>query len=67
MADSLANLQLLEGTANIEKQAELPAEWLQSQFETQEGRSNYRDLHALGVVPAGLDGFETFSPIAGND
>lgn len=60
LANGLPNLQLLEGAANVEKQAQLPASWLRSQFATEDGRSQYRALHVLGDVPDDILKFEAF-------
>lgn len=59
-ANQLPNLQLLEGVANVEKQAELPAEWLVRHRPDEVGRRDYRDRHLLGELPDGLEGFEDF-------
>ena len=58
--DQIANLQLLEGAANIEKQDRLPAEWLVAAHPDEESRRNYREQHLLGQLPDGLDGFLGF-------
>lgn len=59
MANSLPNLQLLEGGENIEKQSELPAEWMDKTMEESQ-QTNYCDVHVLGDVPDSLLGFRTF-------
>lgn len=59
-ANSLPNLQLLEGAANIEKQAALPADWLRDRFKSEDGALNYQSIHALGQVPTDINGFEAF-------
>ena len=59
-ANSLPNLQLLEGVINTAKQDLLPAEWLNRTFATAEARIDYRDRHLLGDVPVGLEGFAAF-------
>ena len=59
MADSLPNLQLLAGAENQEKRAMLPADWL-ANFESDEKRSEYVNLHLLGEVPDNLSGFGAF-------
>lgn len=58
-ADRLPNLQLLQGHENLRKRAMLPAEWLKS-FDSEEARRHYVQVHLLGDVPSGLDGFESF-------
>lgn len=59
-ANSLPNLQLLEGGANIEKQALLPADWLRGRFKSEDGALNYRTIHCLGDLPGDVHGFEDF-------
>ena len=58
--DCIGNLQLLAGAANIEKQAQLPAEWLRHQFPNPDRRASYCEQHALGDVPEGIEGFLKF-------
>lgn len=58
--NGLANLQLLEGAKNVEKQAMLPAEWLEQHFSNDMERSQYVQNHLLGQVPDDLDGFGEF-------
>ena len=60
MANSLANLQLLIGAKNTQKQAVLPHEWLAREYSDASARQDYIDRHLLGEVPQGLDGFESF-------
>ena len=60
MRDSLANLQLLDGAANIEKQARLPVSWLGEMYTDDDSRANYCDKHMLGEVPENITGFEAF-------
>lgn len=59
-ANQLPNLQLLEGAANVEKRAALPAEWLARYRPDEQGRTDYRDRHLLGTLPLDLTGFDTF-------
>ena len=59
MANSLPNLQLLEGAENIEKQASMPAEWMTSKL-SDAARTNYCDNHLLGDVPESLTDFREF-------
>ena len=58
--DGLANLQLLEGIANIEKQQMLPAEWLAEMYPDDASRADYCDKHLLGEVPAQIVDFPKF-------
>lgn len=51
MANDLPNLQLLEGTENIEKLASMPATWIKEAFQSAAARSNYCANHLLGAVP----------------
>ena len=60
MADSLPNLQLLSGPKNQEKSSTLPAEWLERNFNSEEERKEYVNLHLLGNVPNDLLGFKAF-------
>ena len=59
MANSLPNLQLLEGAENIEKQAAMPAKWMEDTL-TDSQRTNYCDNHVLGDVPDSLLEFREF-------
>ena len=59
MSKCLPNLQLLEGVENIEKQAEMPADWIASSFNDAQ-RTNYCQIHLLGEVPEALSGFKKF-------
>ncbi|QDV69033.1 hypothetical protein Poly24_27470 [Rosistilla carotiformis] len=59
MANSLPNLQLLEGGENIEKQAAMPALWMSDTL-TATQRTNYCDNHLLGTVPEILVDFREF-------
>ena len=59
-ANRLGNLQLLDGAINNEKRMQLPSEWLEERFPTQEGRRNYCEKYDLGIVPAALVESETF-------
>ena len=56
----VANLQLLEGHANIEKQDRLPAEWLEQMFVEAESRRVYCERHLLGDTSVGWPGFLDF-------
>ena len=59
MADSLPNLQLLEGVENVEKLAKMPSEWIDDAFHGA-ARSNYCDNHLIGELPESLADFGTF-------
>lgn len=61
LADSLPNLQLLEGTSNNEKRAALPADWLKKAFPSVGARKAYCDRHMLGTIPGDLAGFSRFA------
>jgi Protein of unknown function DUF262 len=60
--DLLPNLQLLAGTANIEKQDALPAEWVRSEivFPTSERRRTYIDENDLGGLPLEISDYLRF-------
>lgn len=60
-ADSLPNLQLLEGVPNIEKQSKLPAEWLSGpHFPSLQAREHYIVTNDLADVPDSIAGFLEF-------
>ncbi len=59
-ADTLPNLQLLEGAINNEKRATLPAAWLATYLPDPMAQQHYCTKHELGNVPIDLDGFEAF-------
>ena len=58
--DRLANLQLLEGSKNVEKGAKMPAEWLSEEFPHSSSRLNYQNLHLLGDLPDSMAQFDVF-------
>lgn len=60
MANELPNLQLLEGTANMEKRDTLPSVWLTATYPVSKGKVHYCEMHQLGNVPDNLDKFEKF-------
>ncbi len=61
LCNQLPNLQLLEGLANIEKNATLPLAWLQSKYvKDEKAIQNYCDRHDLGNLPAELNEFRPF-------
>ena len=57
-ANTLPNLQLLEGAANKEKLAVLPAVWLAKHMASKSKRADYCDRHLLGAVPDDLSDFD---------
>jgi hypothetical protein len=58
--DRIANLQLLDGSANVEKQDRHPTEWLAQMHSDPQTRRHYCDQHLFGEVPEGWDGFLEF-------
>jgi hypothetical protein len=56
----LPNLQLLAGTANIEKQDALPSDWIAAAFPSEEKRTTYLDENDLEGLPLDLAEFLTF-------
>ncbi len=56
----LPNLQLLAGTANIEKQDALPADWIEAAFPSEEKRATYIAENDLDGLPLSLGCFMTF-------
>lgn len=56
----LPNLQLLAGTANIEKQDGLPAEWIDTAFPSEDKRATYLAENDLDGLPLGLADFTSF-------
>jgi hypothetical protein len=60
LRDGLANLQLLDGTANIEKQQKPPNDWLLAMYPDGKSRADYREKHLLGEVPKEISDFEVF-------
>jgi len=56
----LPNLQLLAGTANIEKQDSLPPDWIARAFPTDEKRSTYLRENDLDGLSLELEDFQTF-------
>jgi hypothetical protein len=56
----IGNLQLLDGPSNLEKQAKLPADWVDEHFTDEQARQHYMDLYHLGNVPRKMPGFMTF-------
>ena len=60
LTDELPNLQLLEGAANNEKRATMPAAWLAKHFPTTVAARNYSENHLLGTLGDDLDTFDAF-------
>jgi hypothetical protein len=58
--DRLPNLQLLAGSANQSKSAQLPKSWIDDTFPTPEAAEDYRARHDLGDVPEDLTEFLAF-------
>lgn len=63
IADTIPNLQLLEGPMNIEKKAKIPADWLNEAFPSKDARRAYRDRHMLGEVPSDILDFADFAEV----
>ena len=59
-ANRIGNLQLLEGTVNREKQARLPAEWIENRYADELDRQHYSKLYLLGEIPRNMHGFDEF-------
>ncbi len=59
-ANRIANLQLLDGITNMEKQAALPADWIAKHFKSDQARQQYRDRYLLGEIPEQITGFMDF-------
>lgn len=56
----LPNLQLLAGTVNIQKQDELPADWIKTAFPSDEKRRTYLAENDLDGIPIDLADFLAF-------
>ena len=59
-ADRIANLQLLDGPSNLEKQATLPVEWIEAKYPDEEARRHYYEKYLLDHVPGDMAGFLEF-------
>lgn len=59
-ANRIANLQLLEGNANIQKQSALPADWIRERFSDDQARRHHCDLYDLGQIPQQITSFMDF-------
>jgi hypothetical protein len=60
LASELPNLQLLEGPANVEKQAALPSEWLSKRYTRDSDHVHYQSIHLLDDIPNEIEGCEAF-------
>lgn len=58
--ERLANLQLLPGPENIQKRAQLPADWVRSQYSSEEARNAWLAGHDLHGLPPDLVDFLPF-------
>lgn len=58
--ERLANLQLLPGPENIDKRAKLPADWIRSQYSSEEARNAWLAGHDLHGLPPDLVDFLPF-------
>jgi hypothetical protein len=58
--ERLANLQLLDGILNSEKNAALPHEWLTRAIPDDESRAEYLRRHELIDIPDSIHGFGAF-------
>lgn len=56
----LGNLQLLPGAMNLEKLADLPADWLRNHFPSETDRRAYCMDHHLIDIPEDMSGFLDF-------
>lgn len=59
MCNQLPNLQLLEGAINVQKQAQVPAQWAQEAF-TDAQRPAYISANMLGSLPSTPHDFNAF-------
>lgn len=58
--DRAPNLQLLRGAENQSKSAELPGDWLRTQFSDEERRSNWMREYDAAGLPDDINGFLSF-------
>ncbi|WP_405138972.1 hypothetical protein [Nocardia sp. NBC_01388] len=58
--DLLPNLQLIPGTANIEKQDALPTDWIVTAFPLENKRNTYLHDNDLDGLPLGSADFTSF-------
>lgn len=59
-ANTLPNLQLLEGAINNEKRTTMPKEWLSKIYPEPSTQQHYLSKHDLGGLAPDLEGFESF-------
>lgn len=59
-ADRLPNLQLLEGSVNIQKQKALPLAWVEGRYPDEGARKMWLSSHDLHDLPAAIDDFAEF-------
>jgi hypothetical protein len=59
-ANSLPNLQLLEGIMNNEKRATMPSEWLEKIYPESGAKAHYKAKHELDSLPEDMREFEKF-------
>jgi hypothetical protein len=59
-SNRLPNLQLLQGSENVQKQAKMPLEWAREAFLTKEARDAYVTQHDLPPLSDSLGDFATF-------
>ena len=52
--ERFANLQLLPGPENIQKRAQLPADWVRAQYSSEQARNAWLAGHDLHGLPADL-------------
>ena len=61
LADTIANLQLLDGPMNNEKRAKLPKEWLKFVHKSGTAQNDYCSKHQLGKLPEDIFEFKAFA------
>ena len=59
LVDNLPNLQLLEGGANIAKQAKMPKQWMDETMNESQ-QAHYCEIHLLGDISGSLSDFPRF-------
>ena len=59
-ANRIGNLQLLDDTANLEKRARLPSEWMEEAYPDEEARRHYAERYLLEDIPQQMTGFLRF-------
>ncbi len=60
LRDRLPNLQLLEGTVNTSKQAQLPHEWIRTHISDPVAREGWLSAHDLSALPESITEFHHF-------